>query len=403
MSRGAHEHGRTWPRIILHADMDAFFAAVEQLDDPALRGKPLLVGHPGKRSVVTTASYEARPYGVGSAMPMARARCMCPQAIVVPPRFSRYAEVSQRVFEVFASFSPLVEPLSLDEAFLDMTGAERLFGPPEVMGRLVRERVREATGGLTVSVGIAVTKFVAKVASDVRKPDGLTLVPAEATRAFLAPLPISRLWGVGPRTLPALQALGLRTIGDVARYDPSVLRARLGALGEHIARLAVGDDPREVVPERDSKSIGSEETLEEDISGEQAIKPHLLRAADHIARRLRRDGLEACGVRVKLKTFDFRIMTRQRRLPRPSSTADELYAAALELLPQFDLDVPVRLVGLAGFELVSSAAPRQQELFGGEERRRRAQLDKAMDAVRVRFGDAALRRASELAEGPDDE
>ena len=207
-------------RIILHADMDAFYAAVEELDDPSLRGKPLLIGPPGGRGVVLTASYAARPFGVGSAMPMAKARRLCPQAVVVPPRFSRYVEMSQRIMEAFATFTPLVEPLSLDEAFLDMSGAEGLFGSPEQMGRQVKRAVWEATGGLTVSAGAADSKFVAKVASDLQKPDGLTVVPSGRSREFLAPLPLKRLWGAGPKTVARLAALGLATVGDVATADP---------------------------------------------------------------------------------------------------------------------------------------------------------------------------------------
>jgi len=209
-----------WPRIVAHADMDAFYAAVEQLDDPRLRGRPLLVGPPGARGVVLTASYEARPHGVGSAMPMVTARRLCPNAVVVPPRFERYQEVSAAIMRVFADFSPEVEPLSLDEAFLDMTGSEGLFGDPETMGRRLKAAVRDATGGLTVTVGLSAIKYVAKVASGYKKPDGLTVVPPESAKAWLAPMPVSRLWGAGQKTEPRLHALGLRTIGDVADADP---------------------------------------------------------------------------------------------------------------------------------------------------------------------------------------
>lgn len=243
-----------WKRIVVHADMDAFFAAVEQHDRPELRGKPVIVGFPGPRSVVSTASYEARPYGVGSAMPMVQALRRCPDAVVIPPRFERYKEVSRKVMEVFASFSPLVEPLSLDEAFLDMTGTEALFGPPEEMGRRLKVAVRDATG-LTVSVGISATKFVAKVASDFRKPDGLTVVPPERVAAFLHPLPVRRLWGVGPRAEEKLHRLGLRTIGDVAAASRSFLEAELGSMGLHLHRLAHGDDPRQVQPHREARSM----------------------------------------------------------------------------------------------------------------------------------------------------
>ena len=207
---------RVWPRIIAHADMDAFYAAVEQLDDPSLRGRPLLVGPRSARGVVLTASYEARPYGVGSAMPMAKARRMCPNAVIIPPRFDRYQEVSATIMKVFSDFSPEVEALSLDEAFLDMTGSEQLFGDPQSIGRRLKSAIREATGGLTASVGLSATKYVAKVASACQKPDGLTVVPPEEAKAWLAPLSVSWLWGAGPKTQARLHQLGLHTIGDVA-------------------------------------------------------------------------------------------------------------------------------------------------------------------------------------------
>ncbi|MCA9560920.1 MAG: DNA polymerase IV, partial [Myxococcales bacterium] len=241
-----------WPRIIVHADMDAFYAAIEQLDDPALRGKPILIGGRSNRSVVATASYEARPFGVGSAMPMALALRKCPDAIVVRPRFTRYVEVSRIVMEVFRDFAAKVEPLSLDEAFLDMSGAEGIFGSPTEMGRALKAAVFEATGGLNVSVGVSGTKFVAKVASDFDKPDGLTVVPPADMVDFLAPLPVKRLWGAGPKTVPRLEALGLRTIGDVARAELGWLEAKLGSAGAHFGRLARADDPREVTPGREA-------------------------------------------------------------------------------------------------------------------------------------------------------
>jgi DNA polymerase-4 len=246
----------TWPRIVAHADMDAFYAAVEQLDDPALRGRPLLIGSASARGVVLTASYEARPYGVGSAMPMVAARRLCPQALIVPPRFERYQEISAAIMRVFADFSPHVEALSLDEAFIDMTGAEGLFGDPEAMGRRLKDGVREATGGLTASVGLSGTKYVAKVASAFRKPDGLTVVPPETAKTWLAPMPVSRLWGAGQKTEPRLHALGLRTIGDVAAADPKLLAKQLGKLGLHFYTLAQAQDPRRVDGHRPSKSIG---------------------------------------------------------------------------------------------------------------------------------------------------
>lgn len=384
-----------WPSVILHADMDAFYAAVEQRDRPELRGKPLIVGGTGRRGVVSTASYEARPFGVHSAMPSEEARRLCPQAIFLPPDFRRYEEASGRVMEVFGRFSPKVEPLSLDEAFLDMTGAEGLFGPPEEMGRLIKQAVLEATGGLTVSVGAAPCKFVAKVASDFRKPDGLTVVAPSEVHGFLWPLPVSRLWGVGPKSQARLEAMGLKTIGDVASAGEGDLKARLGELGPHIRRLAWGEDDREVEPEREAKSVGSEFTLDEDVAGEEEIRPHLRRAAAVVARRLRQDGVTAAGIRVKLKTHRFRLLTRQSAVSPPTDSEHELFAAACSLLPEFDLGIPMRLVGLAAFDLSGPGAAVQASLFGGEQRDGRRKLDRTLDGLRERFGKDAIRWADE--------
>lgn len=351
-----------WPRVILHADMDAFYAAVEQLDDPRLRGRPLLVGGTGPRSVVATASYEARRFGVGSAMPMATARRRCPQAVVVPPRMERYKEVSRQVMGAFRAFTPLIEPLSLDEAFLDLGEQAPAFPSPEALGQALKDAVRAATGGLTVSVGVASTKYVAKVASDFRKPDGLTVVHPTAAVAFLAPLPVARLWGAGPKTVERLHGLGLTTIGEVAAADRASLAAALGQAGHHFHRLAHADDPREVVTEHEPKSLSWERTLDEDITGAAAIRPYLRAAADEVAERLRRRRLRAWGVRVKLKTADFRLLTRQLRLAAPTDEAAALHAAGLALLAQFEMADPVRLVGLGGYELIDAEAPVQLAL-----------------------------------------
>lgn len=380
-----------WARIILHADMDAFFAAVEQRDDPELRGKPVLVGGTGARGVVSTASYEARPFGCHSAMPMAEARRRCPQAVVLPPDFERYKEASDVIMGVFDEFSPYVEALSLDEAFLDMTGAEGLFGSPGTMAKRIKKAVCEATGGLTVSVGAAPTKFVAKVASDYRKPDGLTLVPPGTVETFLWPLEVSRLWGVGPRMYEQLDKVGLRLIGDVARTPLETMVELFGENGRRIHELSLGIDPREVVPLRDAKSIGAEYTLESDVKGAEAIGPHLHRAAARVARQLRREGLMASGVRVKLKTNGFKLMTRQAALSPPTDSERDLENAAAALLGQFDLAVPMRLVGIAGFNLVEAGRAVQGDLFGSETRTRVRKLDKTLDQLKDRFGEGSVR------------
>lgn len=385
---------RSWPRIVVHADMDAFYAAVEQLDDPKLRGKPILVGGRSGRGVVLTASYEARPFGVHSAMPMARARRLCPQALIVPPRFDRYQQISETIMDVFENFSPHVEALSLDEAFLDMTGAEEFFGPPSEMGRRIKAAVRDATS-LAVSVGISGTKYVAKVASDHGKPDGLCVVPQERARAWLAPMPVSRLWGAGPKLQAKLIKAGYETIGDIAATDERVLIARLGAIGERLHALAHAHDPRTVARHRGAKSIGCDRTLEVDVSRRQDICLHLNRAADTLGRRLRRKGYVARGVRLKLKTSDFRLLTRQRTLPEPTDVAATLYRNVVPLVDQLLPEAPFRLVGLAAYDLARITAT-QPDLFDTDAPRRR--LEAAIDALSARFGPDVVHRAADLAE-----
>lgn len=391
MSQGS-SNAAHWERVVIHADMDAFYAAVEQLDDPNLRGKPVLVGGTGNRGVVSTASYEARPFGVHSAMPMTEARRRCPHAAVLPPNFTRYSEISARIMQVFRSYSPLVEPLSLDEAFVDMSGAEALFGKPFEIAQRIKRDVRNATGGLMVSVGVASCKFVAKVASDHEKPDGLVVVEPGSERDFLWPLSVNRLWGVGPRGQERLHELGLTTIGDVARASPVFLERSLGSLGPHIHALAHAHDVRDVIPERDARSIGAERTLEQNVLGEEQIVAHLRYAANRVARRLRKHDLLAGGVRVKLKTADFRLLTRQSPIRPPCDSYKGLLAVAIELLEQFDLCEPMRLVGVAAFDLIQGDNPSQQELFVDEGRERARRLDRALDAVHERFGEEAILR-----------
>ena len=344
--------------------------------------------------MVLTASYEARPFGVGSAMPMAKARRLCPNAVVVPPRFERYQEISASIMRVFGEFSPEVEPLSLDEAFIDMTGSQRLFGDPETMGRRLKEAVRETTGGLTASVGVSATKYVAKVASAYEKPDGLTVVPPEMAKAWLAPMPVSRLWGAGAKTEPRLVALGLRTIGDVADADPKRLTDTLGKLGLHFYMLAQAKDPRRVDGGRKAKSIGSENTLASDVSDKGEIKRHLRRSADKIARRLRSKGLVASGVGVKLKTADFKSLTRQKHLAEPTDVADQLYTIGEQLLHDFGHSGPFRLVGMVAYDLAPAGGPAQGGLFDTFGRRR--QLEVALDGLAARFGGQVVQRGEDL-------
>jgi DNA polymerase-4 len=384
-----------WPRVIAHADMDAFYAAVEQLDDPTLRGRPLLIGPDSARGVVLTASYEARPFGVGSAMPMAHARRLCPQALIVPPRFERYVEVSAVIMKLFGDFSPQVEALSLDEAFLDMTGSERLFGSPETIGRRLKDAIRERTGGLTASVGIAGSKYVAKVASGHRKPDGLTIVPPADARAWLAPMPVEALWGAGKKTAARLRTFGYDTIGSIAAAPEQTLTRQLGELGRRFHALAEADDPRVVEGGRAARSIGAERTLNVDVGERTDIEGYLRSSAERVARRLRGRQLRAAGVRVKLKRSDFRVLTRQRTLAAATDIAAELWAAAVSLLDEFHDRGPFRLVGLAAFDLREPTAGEQlgfDAALAGRARRLETTLDRLAD----RFGSGAVQRASDL-------
>jgi DNA polymerase IV len=384
-----------WLHTIVHADMDAFYAAIEQLDNPELRGRPVLVGPKSGRGVVLTASYEARPARVGSAMPMALARRRCPEAIVVPPRFERYTEVSKQVMRVFRDFSPDVEAISLDEAFLEMTGAGHIFGDPAAIGRKLKEAVREATHGLTVSVGISGTKYVAKVASGYAKPDGLTIVPPDSAVAWLAPQPVSVLWGAGPKVQARLAELGLETVGDVASYGARELESALGKMGRHFHELAHARDPRPVVGSRTAKSLSSERTLTVDVSSMAQVQFYVRQAANVVARRLRQKGEAACGVRVKLKTSDFRILTRQRVLKRATSASDEIYEAAKGLLAEFRDPGPFRLVGVAAFNIHSGQDDGQID-FLAPQSAKSGRLDDVLDRVDARFGPGTVQRAGEL-------
>ncbi len=375
--------------------MDAFYASVEQLDDPALRGRPILVGPNSDRGVVLTASYEARPYGVASAMPIAHARRLCPQALIVPPRFDRYTEISAQIMDVFGNFSPEVEALSLDEAFLDVTGTEHLFGDPAGIAGRIKAAVMEATG-LVVSVGVSGTKYVAKVASDFGKPNGLVVVRPQDAKSWLAPLPVARLWGAGAKTQQRLIALGFATIGDIAAASPEYLDEQLGGVGRRFYALAHGEDPREVAVSRRSKSMGSDRTLARDVHRRADIVLYLHHAADDVARRLRRRGYVASGVRVKLKTADFRLLTRQRRLQRATDVAATLHAQAVALLDEFDHSGPFRLVGLAAYDLERIAPDAQLDIFTDGRRRR---LETTLDSLTARFGRDAVQRASGLRSG----
>jgi DNA polymerase-4 len=382
-------------RTILHVDMDAFFASVEQRDDPSLRGKPVVVGGPSRRGVVAAASYEVRKFGVRSAMPMVEALRRCPQAIVVPGRHDRYEEVSRAVFAIFRRFTPLVEGLSSDEAFLDVTASRSLFGDGAAIAERIRAAIR-AEQELTASAGVAPCKFVAKIASDQNKPDGLTVVTAEEVEAFLAPLPIERMWGIGPRTSPRLRSNGFDTFADLVRAGPDRLEALLGSWGRAIHALARGDDDREVQPDGEAKSLGAEETYDQDLTTRRAIEVKLLDHSTRVARRLHDEGISASCVHVKLKYSDFTIRTRQMHLPEPVADTDSIYEAARTLLDRFPLEGRrVRLTGVSTSHLHPGPPPPQ--LFPDAIADRRRKLEDAVASLRTRFGrDAPITRASLL-------
>ncbi|MDQ1466825.1 MAG: polymerase [Actinomycetota bacterium] len=386
---------------VLHVDLDAFFAAVELLDDPGLRGKPVIVGGLGNRGVVSTASYEARRFGVRSAMPMARARKACPQAVFRTPRMARYVEKSLEVMAILAQVSPLVEQLSIDEAFIDVAGARRMLGSPAEIAATIRRRVLEETG-LTLSVGVASTKFLAKLASDLAKPDGVLVVEPGTELEFLAPLPASRLWGVGPATLAKLERIGMRTIGDVAAASEPALVSALGSsLGSHLHALACNDDPRAVVVERDAKSIGAEETFGADLHSVAACERELVRLTDRACARLRDAAVTARTVNLKIRFATFETRTRARTLPEPTDISTVVLDVARDLLREFDVGRGVRLLGVSLSQLDAIASVQASlDLTGdeGSERsrrtERRAAVERAVDEVRDRFGSRAVRPAT---------
>ncbi len=383
--------------VILHADMDAFYASVEQRDRPELRGRPVIVGGVGGRGVVTAASYEARPFGVRSAMPMVQARALCPAAVIVPGDMAKYRRISAQVRAVFDTVSPLVEPLSVDEAFIDVTASVRLLGPPLAIGRLVKERVRAATG-LAVSVGIAPGKMVAKIASDLSKPDGLLEVRPEAVGDFLRPLPVGRLWGVGPVTEAVLRAAGVETVGDLAAADPGRLGRHVGAAAEALHRLARGEDVRVVDAERAAKSYGEENTFGSDVRDDRTVRDAIIAHGEAVARRLRRDRVLARTVVLKIKLAErlgagkYRLLTRQAPIPAPSDDGGAITAVALALWERHRPRRAVRLIGVTATGIDGDADP-QLVLLDDPLRARRTRLNAALDRIVGRFGEDSIGRA----------
>lgn len=386
-----------WTEPILHVDMDAFFVAVERLRDPTLRDRPVVVGGTGPRSVVAAAYYESRRYGIRSAMPMSRARALCRELVIVPADHAEYRRVSEAVFHIFRSFTPLVEGLSIDEAFLDVGGLRHHFPGPVQVGQEIRWRIRDQIG-ITASVGIAGTKFVAKLASESAKPDGLRHIPVGETQTFLDALGIGSLWGVGQATRAALESVGVETVADLRTIPDRVLERAVGAtVAAHLAALARGHDPRPVEPDREAKSVSVEETYEEDIVEDERLRIELRRLADRLGSRLRRAGLAGRTVTLKLRTADFRTVTRSVTRPSTTNSDMDLFWVACELLGTVERGgQPVRLLGIGVQQLAPVEEGHQMTV---EADRRWSDIDAAVDAIRKRFGDDAVGPAG-LAERP---
>ncbi|MDG2384719.1 MAG: DNA polymerase IV [Pirellulaceae bacterium] len=384
--------------MILHIDMDAFYASVEQRDAPQLRNRPVIVGGSSAgRGVVCAASYEARKFGIHSAMPAAQAKRQCPHAIFLSPRMSHYAEISAQIREIFHRYTPLIEPLSLDEAFLDVTGSEALFGTSEQIGQQIKAEIA-AEVDLIASVGIAPNKFLAKIASDLEKPNGFVVVTAEQVDGFLAPLPVSRLWGVGRITGQAFSRIGVRTIADLRRLPLQSLIDQFGEHGAHLAKLSHGIDPRPVIPDRQAKSISHETTFAQDISDQAVLRAWIVELANQVAWRLRQHNFLGRTVQLKIRLADFQTMTRAQQLPTPTNVTDEIQSTALGILEQQRFAQPIRLLGLSVSGLDNNVL-RQKNLFHESTHDTQQRIDAATDQIRDRFGKSSLTRGSSMMYG----
>src|SRR5262245_54286145 len=387
---------------ILHVDMDAFYASVEQRDRPELRGLPVIVGgNVESRGVVCAASYEARQFGVHSAMPARQARRLCPQGIFVPVRMTHYAQVARQIREIFLSFTPLVEPLSLDEAFLDVRGCEPLFGPAVDIARRLKARIRGETR-LIASVAVASNKFLAKLASDLSKPDGLLVVEPGQVDSVLASLPVNRLWGVGAKGEKRLHQFGIRTIGDLAATPEQELMAQFGEAGRHLWQLAQGRDDRPVVPDREAKSVSTETTFAQDIGNRSVLRSWLLGLVEQLGQRLRHVGIRGRTVELKVRTSDFRTYMRSLTLAEPTDVTEVIWQAARELIERRVPDewLPLRLLGVGASGLTSNQTA-EGDLFDGAWHTKQRALDRATDAIREAFGSDAIRRADSLRDPTD--
>ena len=375
-------------RAIIHLDMDAFFASVEQLDHPELKGRPVLVGHDGPRGVVSAASYEARRFGCHSAQPIAVAKRLCPQAVIMPVRGERYSEISDQMFAILDEYSPLVEPLSIDEAFVDLTGTQLLHGDPEDVALRLKKRIRQQLL-VTASVGLAPNKFLAKLASDMRKPDGLMIIPPQDIDRILLPLPVTRIWGIGKATAAELEKLGIRTIAQLRQYPLDRLEKLLGRDARWFYDLARGIDSRPVVSDHEAKSIGREQTFEVDLADSQEVQRILLEQVEQVARRLRKQALQARVVAIKIRFGDFQTISRSLTLPQVTDVTRELWQAAQGLFARWPFQ-PVRLIGMTAERL--SPRPRQLDLFQDPDKEKQKKLDSVSDRINQKFGSQMIKR-----------
>lgn len=380
--------------MIIHVDMDAFFASVEQLDNPGLAGKPVIVGGTSNRGVVAASSYEAREFGIYSAMPIFQARQKCPRGIFISPRRDRYQEISRQVMSILSSFTPLVEQVSIDEAFMDVTGCESMFGPAPEIGSQIKARIKDRLD-LHCSVGIAPLKFLAKIASDMDKPDGLTFIPPEQVEEFIDNLPVRKVSGVGQKAAAHLLETGIVNLGDVKKFSREKLVKRLGKYGHRLFELAHGIDRSRVCRQRPVKSVSTEETLAVDINDKSRLKKYLLKHAEEVGRQLRQKGRKAGTVTLKIKHSDFRQKTRQARLPRLTCSSEKIYQAAVALLENYHLKSPVRLVGVGVSDLDDPFRPSQMELFseGEDGFEKWEKVGLVVDGITARFGPDMIKKA----------
>jgi DNA polymerase-4 len=384
---------RRWSRVILHLDMDAFFALVEQVDNPALRGRPVIVGGDPSRGVVSTASYEARPYGIRSAMPMATARRLCPHGVFLPGRMHRYQEISDGIMDILRDYSPLMQQASVDEAYLDLTGSGHLFGSAREAAAQIKERIRGAYG-LTCSIGLAPNKMVAKIGSDQDKPDGLTVVPPAEVLSMLSGLDVDKLPGVGPRMRSELHEIGVSKVADLRGYPERFWRGRFGQRGAELLAMAFGLDDSPVVAHRVRKSCGAEHTFLRDVASRDLLKRRLLQQSDEVGRNLRKKGLRGKTVVLKIKFYDFKQITRSKTLPRATDSTRDIYEAASMLLDREPGRRKVRLIGVSVSNFTS--VPDQGTLLPDEGRERTSRIDRVLDSIRDRYGTESVFRGSLL-------